>query len=115
MTASDRYRVVVSPAHGLDKEHADLLRKELVADGFNADAVSVQPVNGTETAAGLDHADAKVLGALDHGESYTTSRIARLYEQHAGISSRETANQRVERLVKEPFFQTNGRRHVYRG
>lgn len=109
-----RYRVVVSPPNGLDKEHADLLRKDLVADGFNADAVSVQPLDGG-VGDGLDHTDAKVLGALDHGETYTTARLARLYEQHGRISDRETATVRAERLLKESFFQTHGRRHTYRG
>ena len=114
MSDDRRYQVVISPAGGLDEEHANLLRDELVDDGYNPDAVSVQPIDGA-VGDGLDHTDAKVLGALDHGETYTTSRLARLYEQHGRISSRETAKQRVERLLKESFFQTNGRRHVYRG
>ena len=115
MSDDRRYQVVIAPAGGLDEEHANLRREGLVDEGYNRDAVSVQPIGGVETSDGLDHTDAKVLGALDHGEAYTTSRLARLYEQHGRISSRETAKQRVERLLKEPFFQTDGRRHVYRG
>lgn len=114
MSDDRRYQVVISPVGGLDEEHANLLRGELVDDGYNRDAISIQPI-GEVDGDGLDHTDAKVLGALDHGEAYTTSRLARLYEQHGRISSRETAKQRVEQLLKEPFFQTDGRRHVYRG
>jgi len=110
---TDSYQVVVRPPHGFEESEAGDLRQRLIDEGFNPDAVSVQPLG--DVGDGLDHADAKVLGTLDHGESYTTSRLARLYEQHGGISSRETANERVERLLKESFFQTNGRRHVYRG
>jgi hypothetical protein len=114
MSDEDRYQVVVRPPGGFKERYANRLRDDLVADGFNADAVSVQPLDGGG-GDGLDHADAKVLGALDHGETYTTSRLARLYEQHGGISSRETARTRAERLLKESFFQTDGRRHTYRG
>jgi len=42
--SEDCYQVVVRSADGLDEEHADLIRQQLVDTGFKPDAVSVQPV-----------------------------------------------------------------------
>ena len=39
---SEHYEVVIHPDGGIDKEHAELLRKRLVADGFYEDVVSVR-------------------------------------------------------------------------
>lgn len=46
MSAS--HEVVISPDGGLDEEHAELLRKRLLDDGFHEHAVSVREVDVDE-------------------------------------------------------------------
>lgn len=43
---TDRYEVVVKPSDALEKEHAELIRKQLLNDGFHDHVVSVRPVDG---------------------------------------------------------------------
>lgn len=43
MTDGD-YEVVIGGDDGLEKQHADLMRKELIADGCHEDAVAVREV-----------------------------------------------------------------------
>lgn len=40
------YHIVIGPAQGMDKEHAELLSKELIADGFHDHVVNVRPLRG---------------------------------------------------------------------
>ena len=41
---SDSYEVVIRIDGGYEEEHAELLRKELIHDGFYEDVVSVRPI-----------------------------------------------------------------------
>lgn len=69
----------------------------------------------TDTPASLDRRDSKVVAELEHGRSYSGLQVKRLYKQHTDIRQDRTAKERAKALVKQDFFQLNGRHHVYRG
>lgn len=42
---TEQYEVVIHVDEGIEKEHAELLRKRLINDGFHNHVVSVRPVD----------------------------------------------------------------------
>lgn len=42
--AGERYEVVIGGDDGLDEQHAELIRSQLVTDSFRDDVVDVRPV-----------------------------------------------------------------------
>jgi len=44
---SDSYEVIIRPDGGYSKEHAQMLRERLIADGFFGDVVSVKKSGNT--------------------------------------------------------------------
>lgn len=67
------------------------------------------------SADGLDSRDAAVVGALEHGESYTRRELMKLYMKQTDIRREKTAKRRTKQLVQRDFFQPNGSRLTYRG
>lgn len=63
----------------------------------------------------LDSRDAAVVGALEHGESYTRLDLVHLYQNHTAIRSVETATERAKKLQNRDFFQKNNGRLTFRG
>ena len=63
-----------------------------------------------------DRFDRPVIAALEHGETYTTSRLSKLYLTETTIRNKKTAKERVKALTQQDFFQADGiNRFTYRG
>jgi hypothetical protein len=63
--SGERYEVVISPADGYEREHAELLRKRLFDEGFYEDIVSIRPLRR----AGDDDELATDGGAAERGDT----------------------------------------------
>lgn len=62
---SERCEVVIHADDGVDREHAELLRSKLLADGFHESAVSLREVDSDDNLSRLEAAQRGLLDAVD--------------------------------------------------
>lgn len=63
----------------------------------------------------LDSRDAKVIGELEHGRSYSGLQIKKFYKNYTDIRQDKTAKRRAKTLLSRDCFQQDGRFYTFRG